>query len=339
VPPATPDQEEVKAGKDRRPREEAGPGVAPPGETPFRILRMPQPAEADDSTPAQTAAAAPEETASNWFALQGVLRPARPRVTAAFSGIHPPAPALAFFSISGGTGKTSLTAALGRALAAHGEQVLLADLTGPGALPFYFGARDHRLGKMRTFSPPEGSGHAPVFLLSLEGNALLAQGEMERSIEELLRSKPGVRRILVDIPTAAEPLALSLLPLAPTILVPLLPDMNSILNLAPLESIFADRRDADRPPAVMYLLNKFDASLPLHLDVRELLQKQLGDRLLPFVIRRSPAVSEALAQGMTVIDYAPNTAVTQDYLRLATWLRSVSSLADTGLRGVRWSEQ
>ena len=55
------------------------------------------------------------------------------------------------------------------------------------------------------------------------------------------------------------------------------------------------------------VLNQFDASLPLHLDVREVLRRQLGDRLLPFVIRRAPAVSEALAEGMTVVDYAPES--------------------------------
>ena len=81
--------------------------------------------------------------------------------------------------------------------------------------------------------------------------------------------------------------------------------------------------DADgRPVQPYYLLNQFDASLPLHLDVREVLRRQLGDRLLPFVIRRAPSVSEALAEGMTVMDYAPDAPVAEDYMNLATWLRT-----------------
>ncbi len=76
-----------------------------------------------------------------------------------------------------------------------------------------------------------------------------------------------------------------------------------------------------------YLLNQFDASSPLHLDVRAMLQQQLGDRLLPFVLRRSSAVSEALAEGMTVIDYAPGSAVAEDYWDLAGWLRSFAAPA------------
>ena len=89
----------------------------------------------------------------------------------------------------------------------------------------------------------------------------------------------------------------------------------------------------------MYILNQFDASLPLHLDVREVMRQQLGDRLLPFVIRRSPSVSEALAEGMTVMDYAPGSPVAEDYMNLAGWLRSLSAPAAQSFRGVRWSER
>ncbi len=88
-----------------------------------------------------------------------------------------------------------------------------------------------------------------------------------------------------------------------------------------------------------YVLNQFDSSLPLHLDVREVLREQLGDRLLPFALRRAPAVSEALAEGMTVMDYAPNSAVAEDFASLAGWVKSLSAAATTTFRGVRWSER
>ena len=95
----------------------------------------------------------------------------------------------------------------------------------------------------------------------------------------------------------------------------------------------------NRPVQPYYLLNGFDASLPLHLDVREVMRQQLGDRLLPFVIRRSPAVSEALAEGMTVMDYAPGGPVAGDYMSLASWLRTQSSPAVSGFKNARWSER
>ena len=87
------------------------------------------------------------------------------------------------------------------------------------------------------------------------------------------------------------------------------------------------------------MLNQFDASLPLHLDVREVLRERLGDRLLPFPVRHAPVVSEALAEGMTVMDYASNSAVTEDYARLAGWVKSLSAPASGSFSGVRWSER
>ncbi len=93
------------------------------------------------------------------------------------------------------------------------------------------------------------------------------------------------------------------------------------------------------PSAILYLLNQFDASVPLHLDVRAMLQQQLGDRLIPFVLRRSSVVSEALAEGMTVIDYAPGSGAAEDYRALAGWLHTFIPPAVAGHAGVRWSER
>ena len=70
-----------------------------------------------------------------------------------------------------------------------------------------------------------------------------------------------------------------------------------------------------------------------------MLREQLGERLLPFALRRTQAVSEALAEGMTVVDYAPNSTVAEDYGNLAGWVKSVAAPASTGYRGVRWSEK
>jgi cellulose biosynthesis protein BcsQ len=85
-------------------------------------------------------------------------------------------------------------------------------------------------------------------------------------------------------------------------------------------------------------LNQFDTASPLHRDVRALLQQRLGDRLLPFVLRRSSLVSEALAEGMTVIDYAPGSDIAADYHDLTAWLRSLAAPASAG-NSLRWSER
>src|SRR5262249_4242629 len=69
-----------------------------------------------------------------------------------------------------------------------------------------------------------------------------------------------------------------------------------------------------------FLLNQFDPSVPLHKDFRGSLAGQLGERLLPFTLRRTDKVTQALAEGTTVMDYAPNSGIAEDFLQLANWL-------------------
>ena len=116
--------------------------------------------------------------------------------------------------------------------------------------------------------------------------------------------------------------------------------MNSVISLQTIEKLFRGITDREgRLIVPYYVLNKFDAALPLHLDVREVFRRKLGARLLQFTIRQSPAVSEALAEGMTVMDYAPSDPVARDYMDVASWLREHSPLAKTERSGLRWGEK
>ena len=298
--------------------------------------------------PAQPAAPSPltdtlqhsrERVASRWFALKGVFDTAQEQEAQPVRQKEARTPALALFSLAGGVGKTSMVATLGRALASLGEKVLLTDTTSYGLLPFYFGARELRPGIVRTFSPPSGSTDAPIYLVNYDVDKP-QDPNPEWLADEIARNSRGTNRVLLDMGTGSAQLTRRIAKLSPTILVPVAPDMNSVIGLANVEKYFAGQTDNEgRPIQPMYLLNQFDASLPLHLDVREVMRQQLGDRLLPFVIRRSPAVSEALAEGMTVMDYAPGSPVAEDYMNLAGWLRSLSAPAAQAFRGIRWSER
>ena len=279
--------------------------------------------------------------AARWYALRSIFAP--PDVVTTPSLEDRP-PMVAVFSLAGGVGKTCLVATLGRALAAFGEHVLLADTAAYGPLPLYFGSRDFKPGVVRTFSPPGGENDAPVQVLTLEPERYPGDGADEHDplLGELGRDGRGANRILVDIGTASRQVTRRLLLLRPTILIPILPDISSVATVRSLEAFLFNpvsqpNRDRETGGA-FYLLNQFDASSPLHLDVRETLQQQLGDRLLPLVLRRSSAVSEALAEGTTVIDYAPASAVAEDYMHLAGWLHSFVAPA-VGQAGVRWSER
>jgi cellulose synthase operon protein YhjQ len=297
-----------------------------------------------ESTPQTTPVAA-----TRWYALRSIFAPVQAQGPSSLPAFEQWPPIVVVFSLAGGVGKTCLAATLGRVLSALGEHTLLAETAACGILPFYFGSRELRPGVVRTFFPPGAFGEdcdAPVQMLNLQGDG--SSGESSRHdpsgrdpllgdplVGELLRDGRGASRIVVDVATANRKWMSRLLWLRPTLLAPILPEMSSLACLGSLEALDAGSANGEK---ALYLLNQFDASSPLHRDVRALLQQQLGDRLLPFVLRRSSLVSEALAEGMTVIDYAPGSEVAADYHDLAGWLRSLSAPATAG-GGGRWSER
>jgi cellulose synthase operon protein YhjQ len=284
-----------------------------------------------------------ERVASRWFALKGVFKHAAPelpamRLTRTVEGRMP---LLLVYSLAGGVGKTSLAATLGRALSSQGEKVVLTDTTSRGLLPYYFGERELRPGEVRTFQPPAGSPGVPVSLVTYDA-ASMGDDERQQEVltDEILRNGHGNQRVVLDLSSGSSWLVRRMVELHPIVLVPMTGDMNSVISLQAVERVFQSIADRDgRPLLPYYVLNQFDTSLPLHLDVREVLRRKLGDRLLRIAIRRSQAVSEALAEGMTVVDYAPDAAVSQDYMDVASWLRSVSPPSKAESPGQQWSQQ
>lgn len=285
-----------------------------------------------------------ERIATRWFALRGVFAGNDADMSSALHATKTESrktPVAVVFSIAGGAGKTSLVATLGRALSFLGERVLLSDTTAHGLLPFYFGANQLIPRVVRTFSPPLGSTDAPIHLVSYDAGQENEDSEDQAGIvEDLLENSQRANRVLIDLSVNRSAMMARLSQFKPIILVPLLADMNSVISIGGVETLFGSILDDEgRPLQPVYFLNQFDSSLPLHLDIREILKQQLGERLLPFVIRRSPAVGEALAEGMTVVDYDPGSAVAEDYMRVAKWLRSVSAPVAVSFRTQRWSEQ
>lgn len=302
----------------------------------------PRPSSADPSS--DTLQQSRERVAARWFALKGLVGNGPEAPAEAAPAVRPreaQVPTLCIVSLSGGVGKTSMVATIGRTLSAMGERVLLADATPHGLLPYYFGAHELRPDVVRTFSPPPESKDAPVFMVNYEAERL-SRDEVGQTalLEEVTRHARGTQRVLMDLNNGSAWLGRRLAQMHAKILVPVTPDMNSVLGIRAMERFFAGVQDAEgRPVCPYYVLNQFDASLPLHLDVREVLRQQLGDRLLPVMIRRSPAVAEALAEGMTVMDYAPESPIVEDYTHLAEWVRNLAAPAQSSMRAIRWSER
>lgn len=301
----------------------------------------PSPHASLPQAPEDTLQGSRDRMTSRWFALKSVFEGSQASEEAVPAPMPSRAPALAVFSLAGGVGKTSLVATLGRALSVRGERVLLVDTAAFGLLPFFFGARDQRPGLLRTFSPPGASGDAPIQMVAIDPETLGPETTGQEALTaEIAKYSRGASRVIIDLATASGATTRRVMRMAPLVLVPVIPDMNSVVSVSSIDAFFQHNASAAGKPVLpYYVLNQFDPSLPLHLDVREVLREQLGERLLPFALRRAPAVSEALAEGMTVMDYAPNSTVAEDFGSLAGWVKGLSAPASSSYRGVRWSER
>ena len=91
--------------------------------------------------------------AARWYALRSIFAP--PDIVTTPSLEDRP-PMVAVFSLAGGVGKTCLVATLGRALAAFGERVLLADTAAYGRCRFISVRATLSPGWSEPFLLPEG---------------------------------------------------------------------------------------------------------------------------------------------------------------------------------------
>ena len=189
--------------------------------------------------PEDTLQGSRDRMASRWFALRSVFDGVQAPVEAAPAPVPARAPAMAVFSLAGGVGKTSLVATLGRALSARGERVLLIDTAAFGLLPFYFGARDQRPGQLRTFSPPGSSGDAPIQMVAIDPESLGPEiAGQEPLTAEIGKYSRGVSRVIVDLATASGATTRRIMRLSPLILVPVIPDMNSVVSVSSIDAFF-----------------------------------------------------------------------------------------------------
>ncbi len=220
-------------------------------------------------------------------------------------------PVLGIYSLAGGVGKTTICANLGRALCFQGERVLLVDASGSGLLPFHFGANDLRPG-LRTFVSPD-MGHLPLQVI---GTDEVTPAWLENDVRAAMGT---TRRTIFDLGPASFSLVPKIFEMCTEILVPLLPNPNSILSISRIEhSLNKLRSEGNTIPFPYYVFNEFDGEHPRDMRARELVggQCECGNRLLSLTICYGPEVDEAIASRMTVTDHAPESEVTRDFQNL-----------------------
>jgi hypothetical protein len=177
-------------------------------------------------------------------------------------------------------------------------------------LPLYFGAMQISSGICTVL--PVGSGRSgAIHIVTRPQGSGGSAAEWVRA--ELRSAGAPAERVMVDAGAGnSEELDGGAFPLK---LVVAVPDVNCAARLAALAGSAGNQ-------TVRILFNKFDETEPMHVMLVEQARHRFGELVLPFSIRHSRLVPEALAEGRTVIDYAPESGVAMDFLKLAAWLRS-----------------
>jgi cellulose biosynthesis protein BcsQ len=233
--------------------------------------------------------------------------------------------AITVVGAAGGVGATTITATLARISSRRGRRVLLLDGAVESLAPLYLGAGEITSASSTgwSFLPHPGSRQGTISVVACGADT--EPGKDNPSPWQRARSLAGVAGdIFVDSGSYCFTNYLADALQESTCLVILAPDIRCVLQVRNIEKRLIDHGANSRP---WYLLNHYDSEIPLHREVRASLAGHLGERLAPFTVRSAREIPQALHQGLTVVDYAPDSPVTGELVRAADWLREIGSPA------------
>ena len=271
----------------------------------------PQAAEPPPSAP--PAADHPRRALHSVFEVNARLRiaPHQPHLSAG-SGA-----ALIFASCAGGVGKTTLCATVARVLSSRLSNLLIADRCPQGIMPYYFGLERLSAGGLQTVYPNARRAGYQLTMVNApceeHPNTPTAQWLEQLQAESVLT--------LMDLPTLHHASLRELMIPAGYVVIPLIPDVQSIASLARIEAL-SDLSTEGQNRRCLFVLNRYDEGRSLHREIRSHLEKVLEDRLAPLAVRESEYVPEALSLGITVLDHVPQSPVAKDFEQIAAWLEA-----------------
>lgn len=242
-------------------------------------------------------------------------------------------PSVAVVSLSGGVGRTTLTAALATLAARAGHASLAVDWDPQNLLALHFGVQAPPDEGLAANSAAGKPWHTSA-LRSAEGVDVLPFGRLDTAqlrswYPEMANDRDWLAQRLaqldvppgasghswtfIDTPRAPSQRTVQALRAADFALLVLRPDPGALALLPRALELAATR-------PMLAVINGFDASRPLQQGVRAALQAQLGSRLVPHVVHRDEAVAEAWARLSPLHLQAPHAQATHDLHGLLRWL-------------------
>lgn len=243
---------------------------------------------------------------------------------------------VAVVSAKGGVGKTTLTANLADALQQSGRSVLVVDLDPQNSLQHYF-AQPLREGQGLAHVEDTAAGLRDSLLATSRGVSLIPYGvcdepgrlAFERRLagrnDWLTHAFGGLgldeeQIVLLDTPPGPSPYLAQALSAADLAVAVVLPDAGSYVTVPQLQRLIQTYGAANpRFQGYGFVLNQLDQERRLNQDVARMLRDAFEPHMMGGV-HRDESLSEALAFGQTISQYAPHSEAAHDIAACARWL-------------------
>lgn len=231
---------------------------------------------------------------------------------------------LGLHGLRGGTGSSSLLAALGYALHSLEQRVLLVDMCPDNLLRLHLNLAVGQTGGWARAWLDDEDWKAEFWEvtpnLSLLPYGRLVRAEQQR-MEQELRLRPGLWAHRISTLAANFDWILFDLPQRS------LRQETAVSCQLQIQVIEADAAchvllQQQEERADYLLLNRFDPASQIQRDLMLLWRQQYDERLLSVIVHSDEAMREALACKQPVGRYAPRSLVAQDVLSLAIWCQS-----------------
>jgi cellulose synthase operon protein YhjQ len=231
---------------------------------------------------------------------------------------------IAVVSAIGGSGRTTLTAALSCALARRGRPVLALDLDPADLLSLHLGATESHDSGLHAALLDIGQAKALDAVQNSDDVRVLSFGPTELpSAQTILREHPLRLRDLLDRLSLAEDcVALIDTPRQPSVYADQALAAADLILQVWRADVASYARLAAAPAApehTLHLINLMDPTRRLQSDLHALLRARLGTRLLA-PIHRDEALCEAAAANRNPFEYVPRSRATMDLESLAEQL-------------------
>jgi chromosome partitioning protein len=252
--------------------------------------------------------------------------------------------AITFFSLKGGTGKTTLSSSIGWLLAEEDRSVLMIDLDPQGHLTQSLRGKP-AINQTSLYSSliQERSLSEAIVPTSHPRLSLIPSTEDQLYLNNALMSMPWREWRLKDALSAIYPFPYDLVIIdvgaslnlvtynalfaAQTLIIPVLPDLFSYLSLKSLFS-YLEKTCQDFKynfKMIWVLLNKLNNHRPLDRETRDALKKYYNKFLMPVMIREDLKFSQAARHQMPVTTFDPQSTAARDLKKVVHFLGKIVS--------------